>query len=351
MDEIYFAGVEGGATQSVLIISNGAGEILGKAHGESSNHWMIGIPEVAKRINAMACEAKANAKIPQSTKLKCIGLSLSGCEQESTNAALEREIRHSYPNLAENYVVCSDTMGSIMTISNLGGLVVIAGTGSNAVLRNPNGETFQCGGWGHQLGDEGGAWFISQKLVKTVFDHEDNLEKCTYDITTAWKLIKNHFKIDTRVDMLEHCYAKFNKSFYAKLCQKMSVAALDGDELCKSIFNEAGRLLAKMIVALLPKISPELVKTGYLNVICVGSVWISWNLLKTGFIKELEKHNILFELRLLRLKSNISMAIGSVYMAADSVKFPLPRDYEENYEIFFNFNGNCEHLNLNNNIL
>jgi N-acetylglucosamine kinase len=144
-----------GATQSVLIISNGAGEILGKAHGESSNHWMIGIPEVAKRINAMASEAKADAKIPQSIKIKCIGLSLSGCEQESTNAALEKEIRTSFPNLAEKYVVSSDTMGSIMTISDLGGMVIIAGTGSNAVLRNPNGESFQCGGWGHQIGDEG----------------------------------------------------------------------------------------------------------------------------------------------------------------------------------------------------
>jgi N-acetylglucosamine kinase len=193
----------------------------------------------------------------------------------------------------------------------------------------------------------GAAWWISQRLVKTVFDHEDNLERCSYDISNAWKLIKNHFKIDQRVDMLEHCYAKFNKSFYAKLCQKMSVAALDGDELCKSIFVDAGRVLAKMILALLPKISSELVKTGYLSIICVGSVWISWNLLKGGFIKELERHKIPFELRLLRLRSGISMAIGSIYMAADSVKYPLPRDYEENYEIFFNFGGNCEHINNN----
>lgn len=100
---------------------------------------MVGISEVAKRIAAMADEAKENAKIPLSISFKCIGLSLSGCEQTSTNAALEKEIRDKFPNLAENYVVCSDTMGSIMTVSNLGGMVVIAGTGSNAVLRNPDG--------------------------------------------------------------------------------------------------------------------------------------------------------------------------------------------------------------------
>ena len=103
---------------------------------------MVAISEVAKRIAAMADEAKENAEIPKSVSFKCIGLSLSGCEQKSTNAELEKEIREKFPNLAENYVVCSDSMGSIMTVSNLGGLVLIAGTGSNAVLRNPNGGDF-----------------------------------------------------------------------------------------------------------------------------------------------------------------------------------------------------------------
>lgn len=146
--------------------------------------------------------------------------------------------------------------------------------------------------------------------------------------------------------MLEHCYANFQKSFHAKLCQKMSVAAINGDELCKRIFADAGRLLARHICALLPRISSELVKTGYLPIICVGSVWLSWNpLLKSGFIEELQKHKIPFELRLSKLK--VSMAIGSIYMAADSVNYPLPRDYEENYEIFFNYAGNSEHLNNN----
>lgn len=196
-------------------------------------------------------------------------------------------------------------------------------------------ETFQCGGWGHAIGDEGAAYWHAYKAIKTVFDHEDNLVKCPYDITTTWELIKNHFEIESRADILEYCYAKFQKSFYAKLCQKMSVAALNGDELCKNIFIEGGQLLAKMILALLPRASKELLNTGYLSIICVGSVWHSWNLLKPGFVKELHEHEIPFELRLLKLQPGVSMAVGSIYMAADRVKFPLPRDYTKNYEIFY----------------
>lgn len=151
--------------------------------------------------------------------------------------------------------------------------------------------------------------------------------------------MKSHFNVEHRRDMLEHCYASFQKSFYARLCQKMSVAARNGDELCQKIFIEAGRQLAKMVAALLPRVDKKLIESGDLAIICVGSVWQSWELLKPGFIKQLNQNKIPFELQLLQLKPNVSMAVGAMYMSADFVNFPMPRDYSSNYEIFFNYNG------------
>lgn len=200
-------------------------------------------------------------------------------------------------------------------------------------------ETFQCGGWGHAIGDEGAAYWIANKAVKAVFDDEDNLEKCPYDTSAAWELIKSHFNVEHRRDMLEHCYASFQKSFYARLCQKMSVAASNGDELCQSIFIDAGRQLAKMASALIPRVDDELTRSGDLSVICVGSVWKSCELLKPGFMKELSHRDIPFKLKLLQLKPDVSMAVGAYYMAADAVEFPMPRDYSQNYEVFFEYPG------------
>lgn len=132
--------------------------------------------------------AKKQANISLDLKLQSLGLSLSGCEQvnivkitsfnehriicrvlpykqDATNKVLENELLNNYPNLSASYFVCSDTLGPIFTASPLGGMVLIAGTGSNALLRNPDGSTFTCGGWGAFLADEGAGKILSIYLL------------------------------------------------------------------------------------------------------------------------------------------------------------------------------------------
>ncbi|XP_037029302.1 N-acetyl-D-glucosamine kinase isoform X1 [Bradysia coprophila] len=346
MTDMYYGGIEGGATHSKLIICNQNGDIIATGSGPSTNHWMVGIPECAKRIAKMVEAGKSEGKIPQNVKLKTLGLSLSGCEQEASNKAIEKELLDNYPEVSEKYVVCSDTMGSVVTASPKGGLVLIAGTGSNALLSNPDGKIYSCGGWGNFLADEASAWWISHKAVKTVFDHVDGLNVSPYPIDTVWELIKLHFSVSTRADLLEYCYAKFQKSMFAGLCLRLSYSANDGDQLSQHLFREAGIQLAKATLALIPKVCPTLVKAGDLNIVCVGSVWKSWNLLKEGFLAEIGKGDFNFGLTLLRL--NQSMALGAVYLGVDANNYNMPRDYAKNYEVFHCYHNKTVNNNNSN---
>ncbi|GLH02850.1 N-acetyl-D-glucosamine kinase [Gryllus bimaculatus] len=309
--DVILGGIEGGATHSKVVLFNGKGEKLVQCGGPGTNHW---------------------------------GMSLSGCEQEETNNQLKDGLQSKYPNLSNNYVVCSDTVGSIAAAHEHGGMVLIAGTGSNALLLNPNGTVKRCGGWGHMLGDEGAAWWISQKAVKIYFDDADNFVKAPYNTDYVWKAIKEHFRVKERDELLKHCYSDFDKSHFAGLCKLLAEGAKNGDALCLWLFSQAGRALAGFVRALVPhahnSLFPDL---GGLPVVCVGSVWLSWEYLKPGFIKHLQEpprnnEKPIEELSLLRLTT--SMAVGATYLAAKSVNYNLPRNYQNNYTVFFHYKRN-----------
>lgn len=168
-----------------------------------------------------------------------------------------------------------------------------------------------------------------------MFDDFDGLNKSAFDTKIVWQKIKNHFNIESQHDLLDHCYAKFDKAFFASLCASLSESANQGDALSVHLFTEAGRFLAKSAVALLPKVCDDLLENGEFSVVCVGSVWKSWHLLELGFSKEINATERRFGLKMLRLTQ--SMAIGAAYIAADAIKFDLPRNYANNYEIFHHY--------------
>ena len=80
--------------------------------------------------------------------------------------------------------------------------------------------------------------------------------------------------------------------FLNKRAMGVLQAAVAGDGLCAWLFEEAGRMLGRHIRALAPAISPELTTApGGLSIVCVGSVWKSWELLKRGFLAGIKDDN------------------------------------------------------------
>ncbi|XP_076301348.1 N-acetylglucosamine kinase isoform X1 [Lasioglossum baleicum] len=332
---IRLGGIEGGCTRSTLIIMDGEGGPLTEVEGPQTNHWILGIEETAARINAMVQRGKENLGIPETVPLNALGLCLSGCEDES-NLVLVETMREQYPNAAKDYFIGSDTIGGLRTASDNGGIVLIAGTGSNAIMINTDGTIAKCGGWGHMMGDEGSAYWLTHRACKYVFDDIDGLFPSPEPICYVWPAFRNFFKAPDRTDMLQHLYKDFDKSKFASFAVEIAKGCEKKDPLCLHLMKECGVLLAKHIVALANKADRAAkLAQGGLKVICVGSVWKSWEYIKNSFLDEIHDSDALDELSLYRL--TVSGATGACYLAAEKINWAFPKPYQNNAEIFYHY--------------
>lgn len=160
---------------------------------------------------------------------------------------------------------------------------LILGTGSNCVLRNPDGQQFKCGGWGHLLGDEGSAYWMVLRAVKILFDHDDNYRRSDFNVEKLRTHVFAFFKVQNRSELLPYFYAPFQKSAIANMAAAIAAGAAEGDPLCLYLFHDAGKRLAQHIKAVTPHISQALLnRPGGVPVVCVGSVWKSWDALQDG---------------------------------------------------------------------
>ncbi|GIQ68796.1 ATPase [Xylanibacillus composti] len=157
----FIMGVDGGGSKTFTVITDAAGNLAGEGFALGANHQTIGIDNAKTHIVESMNEALKSAGLKLSD-LSYIQYALAGADRESDYRILR-------PALAQipaaRWGLECDTMAGLRSGSpDNAGVVLVCGSGTNAVGRSRSGKVVQTGGFGYLYGDNAGG---SRMAVET----------------------------------------------------------------------------------------------------------------------------------------------------------------------------------------
>lgn len=147
----------------------------------------------------------------------------------------------------ENLLVINDCE-VLLHVWNGPGAVLLAGTGSIAMVKRADGVVRRRGGWGSLLSDEGSAFDMGIQVLRAVGNHLDNRKACPvlYEELKAVMQVKEPFELNAY--LLENCR---NKAEIAGLAPLLEKAAAQGDRTAIAILETAAEHLCGLLESLL----------------------------------------------------------------------------------------------------
>lgn len=234
-----FLGVDGGQTATKTVVGDEQGRILARSSGGPSNHTEEpGGPERLERaVLSTIRDALTSIRIPDPAEHEfaaaCFGMT---GETDIKTRILKRIVR------CERLSVVHDSVNALAgATAGQPGIIVIAGTGSVARGINAQGEEARVGGWGHQFGDEGSAYWIGREAVRATLAEYDRMAPKT--ILTP--VLFERLGVESPYQLTEKYYAgTLSRDHLAGLSVWVDEAARQGDRTAQQILRHAGRDLA-----------------------------------------------------------------------------------------------------------
>jgi N-acetylglucosamine kinase-like BadF-type ATPase len=235
----YVIGIDGGATKTIALVGTENGKILGRGESGPSNYHNIGMAAASEAIKQAVMKARQHAGIRKNVEVAVVALAAVDSPRDKVSALqFIRRIR-----IARKNLVVHDSVAALQAAtSGQPGIIVVSGTGCVAAGINEAGKYVRAGGWGYLIDDEGSAYDIGAKALRSAFRMLDGRSPET---KLAYAL-KRKFRVRTLGNALREIYsAEFGVDGIAGLTPLVSKLA-SSDKACRGILNDAGVSLAEL---------------------------------------------------------------------------------------------------------
>ncbi len=250
-----FVAIDAGGTKTQCLIADGE-RVLAKASTGTVKLMRVSEPEATARLQAMLAEAAAAAGVSLGqVERTCFGL--AGVSSPAVQAWARRAVT---AVVAGELILCGDEEIALDAAFAGGpGILVIAGTGSNAMGRSASGELFGAGGWGPVLGDEGSGYLIGLEAIRAALRAQDRVS-VGGAATCLLREIERHWGLDSVAELValanQRTFADGARPpDFAELAPVVARCAAESDALAAGILERAGEELAELVSVVFHKTS------------------------------------------------------------------------------------------------
>ena len=241
----FAIGVEGGGSKTEIslfkISSRGLTEIA-KARGEGCNATIEGF-EKRSQLLMRDIQALCRSQKVEAVELSAVGLGMAGAGRSSMMNTWKSWSKANFRE-ASLWVGSDFELALPDPVRDRHQMVLIAGTGAIAAMRDTNGVVHRVGGWGPLLGDEGSGYWIGIESLKWVCRSLDRDE----EMTALGKALQEVLRIDDWFEAPAILKAK-SRAEIAALAELTLRHAISGDTDAKAIIRQA---VVHLIGLLLP---------------------------------------------------------------------------------------------------
>ena len=235
-------GIDAGASHCAVVVGREDLTIQGRADGPPSAMKPGGAAAAAAVIADTARRAAAQAGVELPADRAVIGAAGAGRAQEQE--ALATAIRDA--GVARTVRVLPDGAVALAAVFGTGpGIIVNAGTGSIAFARDESGALHRCGGYGWQIGDEGGGYWLGRRALDLAARAQDGRGEASTLLARLLASIGLH-----SFDDLVRWSVTATPSQVAALAPHVLNAAREGESVAQRAAADAARELVGLAVAL-----------------------------------------------------------------------------------------------------
>jgi N-acetylglucosamine kinase-like BadF-type ATPase len=279
-------GVDGGGTATEAWLAEPGCRVLGQGTAGPSNAKAVG-PEAARRALDLAIRTAFHSAGITPAPVDVICLGLAGFDRPDDHKVLAGWAADA--RWARQLVIVND--GDLVVAAGTPkgwGVAVIAGTGSIAVGRAPNGCTARAGGWGHLIGDEGSAYGVVLDALRLVARRADGRDLRTDGRDPLTERICAALGVAEASQIATVIYSpEFSRARIASLAPEVLAACAEAPELGEQLLVPAGAALAEIVTAVARSLGWS---SGRLPLAVAGGFLLTATFVFQGMIDRLNRH-------------------------------------------------------------